>query len=539
VHVGTADTLSVRESAEQSPENLELRQLLDDEIGRLPERLRTPMILCYLDGKTVAQAAAQLGWPRGTVASRLARARERLRIRLAGRGITLTLGLAALSRTEASLLPLTSIPALAANSLRYSAGAASVGLSASAITMTQEVLKSMSLEKLRTGVVALVTLVSCLLIGGGLTMALRAHAEPPALDNPPEARATGQDDPARDKPPRRVNVVHPVRGEVTPFEIYTGRLQSLRYVAIRPTVSGVLEKVCFKAGADVKKGEVLFELDSRSLKLAMQKIEVNVALAHSKKQQSDAECELRRKGGATNLLTEQQLVAQANDAAAALKTAQIDLENAKLALEATRIIAPISGQVGRPLVEPGAFVFRGTDSATLLTSITSLDPIGVSFEMDERSFLGYQRSVRAHKVEGAGSRIHLQLSDGAGFVHEGTLDSFEDHIDMQSGTVSVRGSLANPDRLLLPGMFAKVRVTLGPPHRVLQVPEGTILSDQGQKCVPVVNNRNLVELRKVTLGRVENGLQAIEAGLREEDWVITSGFDHSGDLVEPVKSRVP
>ncbi len=552
--IGAAEHISASPDVEASSENQELRRVLDEEIGRLPEQFRAAVALCYLEGKSVDEAARLLGCPRGTLASRLAQARARLRLRLAGRGLALTAALAILAPANAAPRPLSLIPTLTAAALRYTAGgAAADGVLSPRITaLTEEVLRTMFLHKLKTGIVILIALVGILLAGGGLAVGLRANAgpdaEPPNTGEAPKAQAVGGEEQARDKPdaaaPRTVTVSRPVRREAAPYEDYTGRLEALRTVEVRPLVSGLVQKVCFKAGAEVKKGDVLFELDSRVSQLALDKAEAELALAAAKKKQRDADLQRVRKLLAEKILSPEEvdkITEQVATAEAAFKTAKIDVARARLELEATKITAPMSGQVGRPLVELGTLVFRGQDRATVLTQIISLDPIGLSFDMDERSFLLYQRLLREQKVKGAGSRLRMAVADQEGFPHEGTLESFEDHLNPQSGTVRVRGSLANLGRLLLPGMFVRVRMTFGPPRAVLEVPEEAILSDQGKKYVLVVNDSNVAERRAVTLGPADNGLRIVEKGLRAEDWVVISGLAdiHPGDRVEPRKKAMP
>jgi RND family efflux transporter MFP subunit len=232
---------------------------------------------------------------------------------------------------------------------------------------------------------------------------------------------------------------------------------------------------------------------------------------------------------------------RAATAEAAVKSARLDLARARLDLEATKVTAPMAGQVGRALVDPGTLVFRGQDRATLLTTVTSFDPITLTFDMDERSFLRYQQLLRESQVKGAGSALRMQLTGEDSFPHEGKLESFEDRVNATTGTVRVRGSFANPDQRLLPGMFARVRLAFGPPRAVLEIPEEAILSDQGKKHVLVVVKGNIVQRRAVTLGQGDNGMRIIEKGLSAEDWVVIAGQSriHPGDTVEPQRKAAP
>jgi len=544
-----AKHLAVSPGAEAALENQELRHVVDEEIGRLPGRFRAAVVLCCLEGKSVDEAAMLLGCPRGTVASRLARARARLRVRLAGRGLAPMAALAVLSRANAAPRPFALIPALTATALRYAApGAATTKVLAPRITaLTEEVLRAMFLHKLKTGILVLIAFVAIPLAAGGLAVGLHAQAgpkgEPPGPAQAPEAQAAGKEKQAGDKPvpgvPHPVTVSRPTRGEAAPYREYTGRLEARRFGEVRPAVGGTVVKVCFKAGDEVKEGKVLFELDDRLAGLALQKAEAELALALAKKKGNDANLERATKLLETGTIPHEELDKireQAATAEAAVKTANVEVARARLELDATRVRAPTSGQVGRSLVEPGAMVFHGQDRATLLTTVTALDPIGLTFAMDENSFLDYQRLLRDKQVKGAGSPLHMQLAgDKGAFPHEGTLESFDDRINV--GTVRVRASFPNPDRLLLPGMFASVRMTFGPPRAVLEIPNVAIQSDQGMDYVLVVNDRNVAERRAVTLGQSDKDMRIIDKGLGTEDWVVIGDLRgiHAGDPVEPRK----
>jgi RND family efflux transporter MFP subunit len=552
--VGAAELVAGPAGAEAPWEGREVRRVLDQEIGRLPAGFRAAVVLCYLEGKSVDEAAALLGCPRGTVASRLARARARLRLRVARRGLAPTVALALLTPADAAPPPLALVPTWTAAALRYAAlGAAADGALAPRITaLTEEVLRAMFLQKLKTGIVVLIALVGLLLAGGGLAFGLRATADPgsqpPSAAEGSKARAAPRDEAAKDKPaaktPPAVTVAHPLRREAAPYQDYTGRLDALRMVEVRPAVSGFVQKVCFKAGAEVKKGDVLFELDPRASQLALEKAQVDLALAQAKKKQSDAEVERVRRLVAQNLGSREDLEKSAGRAAAAeaaVKTAQLEVARARLDLEATKVTAPMDGQVGRPLVDPGTLVFRGPDRATLLTTVTSLDPIGVIFDMDERSFLRYQRLLREKQVQGAGTSLRIAVTGDKGHPRDGRLESFDNRVSPEYGTVHVRGSFSNPDRLLFPGMLAGVRMTFGPKRVVLEIPDQAVLNNQGKRYVLVVSDRNLAQRREVTLGPIDDGMRIIEKGLRDEDWVVITGLQdiRPGDRVEPRKTAPP
>ena len=189
---------------------------------------------------------------------------------------------------------------------------------------------------------------------------------------------------------------------------------------------------------------------------------------------------------------------------------------------------------------PAPWYFVARTAPRCCTTVTCFDPIGLTFDILEGSFLHYQRFLREQKVKGAGSRLRLAVAEQEGFPIEGTLESFEDHADPQSGTVGVHGSVPNPDRLLLPGMFARVQMTVGPPRALLGVPRGAIQFDQDNGInyyVLVVNDCKVVERRAVSLAPEEYGTRLIEKGLRPEDWVVVAGLAEvrPGDRVAPQK----
>jgi RNA polymerase sigma factor (sigma-70 family) len=154
------------------------------------------------------------------------------------------------------------------------------------------------------------------------------------------------------------------------------------------------------------------------------------------------------------------------------------------------------------------------------------DTIGVTFAMDERSFIRYQRLLREHQVKGPGSPLYLGLSDEDGFPHQGTLKGFDNRIDPKTGTVQAHGSLSNPDRLLLPGMFVRVRIPFGPLQKVLEVPEEAVLADLGKHYLMVVTDKDIVERRAVSLGAVEGNMRIIEKGVSAADWIVVSGLNN-------------
>jgi RND family efflux transporter MFP subunit len=329
-----------------------------------------------------------------------------------------------------------------------------------------------------------------------------------------------------------------VQREAIPFEDFTGRLEARQTVDVRPQVSGFLLKVGFKAGAEVKQGDVLFEIDSRPYQAGLDKAKAGLEVALARLKHAEADVArvkaLVTKGGASREDLDQAMLA-VTVAAAEVKRAQADLEAAQQLLSYTKVAAPISGQVGQPLVDPGNLVSAGDrGNGTVLVKLVSLDPIGLSFDMDERSFLRYQKVVREGQVKVEGGPLQVGLSSEKGFPHTGTIDSFGPALDPVTGTIRVRGEMPNPDRLLLPGLFVRVRVPFGKARKVLEVPERAVGTDQSRHFVLVVNGKDIVERREVKLGPRDDGMRSVEEGIGPDDWVVTHpGGPQPGDKVEP------
>jgi RND family efflux transporter MFP subunit len=386
----------------------------------------------------------------------------------------------------------------------------------------------MLVRKVLVGATVLTLFVGVFVGGAGLLRpnpaGVAAQAAPPGV---PEGKAPM---------PAVVAVTHPVERMRTPFEDFTGRLEPGQVVEVRPQVSGVLLKVHFKDGEAVKKGDLLFEIDPRAFQAEVDQAEANVAVAAARRKQAGADLDRARKlpPGAVGPQELDMLATAAAVAEAQYKQAQAALDLARLTLERTRLTAPIDGTIGRRRLDPGNLVSGGT-AATLLATILVLNPLGVSFDMDERSCLRYRNLVRDGQVKAEGAPLYVGVADEDGFPHEGTLASFAGKVDPDTGAVQVRGIVPNPGRRLMPGLFARVRVPFGKPRRVLEVPEEAVGSDQGKRHVWVVNDRNVVDRREVKVGPVEEKMRVIEEGLGADDWVVTGGTVglRAGDRVEP------
>jgi RND family efflux transporter MFP subunit len=528
-----AGTISPPAGGGPTPEQRDLRAAVDEEVNRLPARLRAPVVLCYFQGRTVAEAARQLGCPRGTLASRLARARRRLRTRLARRGLALmALSAAASAGTASGGL----VRRTARDALCYAAGgAARSEVRPPVAALAEEVLKAMSYRKLTLVAATVVAFAGALLFGGVLAVRSGTRASAGPLPLPAEEQG-------RPEPPRApVTVSRPLWREVTPSEDFVGRLEAGRTVEVRAQVGGLLEKALCRVGDEVKKGDVLFEIDPRALKLALDKAEAELAVAEVRAKQ--AETDLQRAGRAGRATGESldKLASARAEAAAAVRLARLGVEARRLDLAAAQVASPLDGTVTRVNAAAGELVSGGDARATALAAVASLDPLRVAFDVDERTFLRHRELFRARRDEAPPVPLTVRVADDKVLPRRGHLEGVEASVNATTGAIRAWGAVPNRDRALVPGLFVRVRLPVGKPRRALMVPEGAVFTDQGKHFVWVVNGRDVAERRAVQLGPADAGARVIESGLGPDEWVVTAGARglSAGDPVEPRRAKAP
>jgi membrane fusion protein, multidrug efflux system len=328
-------------------------------------------------------------------------------------------------------------------------------------------------------------------------------------------------------PPPNVKIAQPLSQEVTEWDEYTGRVEAVNAVDIRARVGGYLEKVNFTAGEKVKKGDLLFQIDPKPLKAQLNYAQAELERAKTKREL--AQNDLSR---AENLLKAKAISTEEYDArnkglreaSAAVNSAEATVYTAKLNLEYTEIRAPINGRVGRELITAGNLV-KADD--TLLTHIVSTDPVYVYVDADEQSVLKYRRHAQQHgkgPTNLKGTPVELAVADETGFPHKGLLDYVSPREDAATGTLTLRGVFANPDELLSPGFFARLRVKASADYPALLLPDRAVGTDQGQRFVWAVNQDDQVAYRQVTPGALVGQLRVIREGLQPGDWVVTEGM---------------
>lgn len=352
-------------------------------------------------------------------------------------------------------------------------------------------------------------------------------------------------------PPPQVSVSAPLQREVVDFNEYTGRMAAVEEVEVRARVRGYVVKVNFTEGAEVKQGDVLFEIDPRPFQAELDAAKGQVAQWEAKLARAEADVvrneRLLPKGAASQKDLDT-AVAERGEARAAIQSARAAVERAALDVEFTKVTAPIGGRVSRAYVTKGNLVNAGGGEATLLTSIVAMDPIYAYFDIDERALLQYQQAAREQaggsgqpaNVRTAKISVQLGLAAESGFPHEGVIDFADNQVDPQTGTIRVRAVFANANRIFTPGLFARVRVPVGDKYPAVLVPDRAIGTDQGQKYLLAVNDKNVVEYRAVKLGRLHDGLRVIQEGIKPGELVIVNGIQRArpGLTVTPERTEV-
>jgi RND family efflux transporter MFP subunit len=349
-------------------------------------------------------------------------------------------------------------------------------------------------------------------------------------------------------PPPQVTVQSAEQRDLVEWEEFTGRVQAKEVVELRPRVSGYIEEVLMKAGQTVKQGDVLFRVDNRiyAAKKAQNEGEVVRAKAALDMAQKEfARVEDLLKARALSPEQAESRTMNKDQAAAMVVVAEATLKTAQLDLEFTEVRAPISGRVSRALVTAGNYVNGQAGTATILTTIVSIDPTYVYADLDENTFLRIQQLAREKKLESdEQGRVpaELQLSNETGFPHRGYIESFDNQLDAGTGSIVIRAEFPNADEKLTPGLFARLRLPVTARHSAVLTEDRAIQTDQARKFVLVLGEGNKAESREVTLGPMVDGRRIVRTGLKGGEMVIVNGHarvHQPGTPVQPVTEPAP
>ncbi|AGA28090.1 efflux RND transporter periplasmic adaptor subunit [Singulisphaera acidiphila] len=348
--------------------------------------------------------------------------------------------------------------------------------------------------------------------------------------------------------PTPVLVSQPIEREINDYADFTGRTAAVESVEIRARVTGYLDKINFKEGTLVKKGDVLFEIDPRTYQAALAYTKAEVERLKSQRDLDSIELhrseDLMRRGAETRENYDR-AAAKRSGSGAALVAAEAQLQRGDLDVGFTKVTAPISGRIGRTLLTVGNLVQSGDQNGgTLLTTLVSVDPMYVYFDVDEHTLLRVRQLIREGKAKSARDAklsVTLGLANEEGHPHQGAIDFVDNQVNPRTGTLRLRGVFPNKEEALTPGLFARVRVPIGEPHQALLITERAIDTDQGQKIVYVVNSKDEVTSRPVRLGANHGGLRVIEDGLRPSDRVVVVGLQQirPGAVVAPKLVSMP
>jgi RND family efflux transporter MFP subunit len=349
----------------------------------------------------------------------------------------------------------------------------------------------------------------------------------------PALAACGQSQPpGGGPPPPTVTAEKPVVRAVVDQDEYVGRFVAVDSVEIRARVSGYLDKVHFRDGQTVKQGDPLFTIDKRPFQNTVAQARANLQQARANLAFAESDLARAKQLTLDRTMTQQtfdQRTQAFKSAQASVAANEAAVRQAELDLQFTELRAPIDGRIGDRKVTPGNVVAGGSiPSTTLLATIVSLDPIRFEFTMDEASYLRYERlSGGGKELTGreGGVKVALKLLDEKDFMQHGHMDFVDNVIDKSSGTIRGRAVFPNPDAVLTPGMFGRIRVPGSPEYQALLVPDAAIGTEQARKFVLVVGEGDKAVPKYVTLGPVlENNLRVIKTGLKADDRVIVNGL---------------
>lgn len=342
-----------------------------------------------------------------------------------------------------------------------------------------------------------------------------------------------------------VSVAPPVQREIQDWDEFTGRIEASEAVEIRPRVSGYLDKVHFKSGEMVAKGDVLFTIDARPFQAVLDRTEAELNQAETRLKWTKSEAERAERLAVSKTMSSEEVDKQRRaheEAQAGIGVAQAARKAAALDVEFCTVRAPIAGRVSRELVTGGNYVSGVAGFTTLLTTLVRMDPVHVYADVDESTFLRYQRLTtegKATHLSAGETPAEMQLDGEADYPHRGKIESFDNRLQGSTGSILLRAEFPNADGALRPGSFVRLRVPAGPKYQALLVTERAVGTDQGRKFLLTVGANNITEYKPVEVGPLLGDQRVIRKGLAATDSVIVNGLQRArpgGPVVpEPAK----
>ena len=344
-------------------------------------------------------------------------------------------------------------------------------------------------------------------------------------------------------PPPQVSVAQVLEKQVKDWDEFTGRLQAVESVEIRPRVSGYIDKVAFTEGSQVKRGDLLFVIDPRPYQAEADRVGADLKRLKTALELARIEVGRVQKLKDSGAVSEEELDERKSTLAqteANVAGSAAGLEAANLNLNFTRVTSPIDGRVSRAEITRGNLVTGGTNGGTLLTSVVSMDPMYLYFDADEQSYLRYTQMAKSGARPSSRDQknpVNVGLANETGFPHTGFMDFVDNQLNSQTGTIRARAVLENKDGLYTPGLFARVQLLGSSEYSAILIDDRAVNTDQSQKYVLLLAAGNVVEYRRVKLGRIIDGLRIVREGLKAGDVIIVNGAQrvHPGITVTPQK----
>lgn len=373
----------------------------------------------------------------------------------------------------------------------------------------------------RQRVVLALSLIGLIVLGAGYSVLNSRSADAKQASSTPQATPVG--------------VATVISRKVMDWRDYSGRLEAVERIDIRPQVSGALAAVHFHDGAIVRQGDLLFTIDPRPFEAELARTQANLAAAEARVAFAGMDLARSQRLLADNAIARRDFDSKENaalEAGAAVQAARAAVDSARLNLGYTRITAPVAGRVSRAEVSAGNVVAAGAASQSL-TTLVSVAKIFASFDVDEQSFLQYINPARGSK--NSSTPVYLGLGNETGFAREGRISSVDNRLDASSGTIRVRAVFDNADGSLLPGLYARIRLGSGVEHEAVLIDEKAVGTDQNKRFVLVVDSANRTAYREIRLGALQGGLRVVESGLKAGERIVLSGLQRvrPGDTVAP------
>ncbi len=330
--------------------------------------------------------------------------------------------------------------------------------------------------------------------------------------------------------PPAVTVAPAIARDINDWQEFTGHLEAVHAVEVRPRVSGYVQRVAFTEGAEVHRGDLLFVIDPSPYRAELARAEAQLQQVRTQRKLAASDLARAQKLVSVQAISREEYDTRASaDAAgdAEVRAAEAAVQSARLNLAWTEVRSPIDGRVGRAEVTVGNLAQAGPPSATMLTTVVSYDPIYVYFEADEQSYLKYApqpRSSRHGARRDSAPPVYMGLVSENGFPHAGTIDFVDNQVDPVSGTIRVRAVFRNPDHELTPGLFARVKLVGSGRYTATLIQDAAVGTDQDKKFVFVLGPGDTVQYRPIELGPMIDGLRVIRHGVQPGDKVVINGL---------------